>query len=78
MIPMKSKSWLKTVSYTHLQSREQVEFLLSIGCQYAQGYYYYEPMNKRDFEKLLLDKKQLKILEKDHDLSIVHLSLIHI
>ena len=62
-----------------VQSREQVEFLLSIGCQYAQGYYYYEPMNKRDFEKLLLDKKQLKILEKDHDLSIVHFDeLLHL
>lgn len=62
-----------------VQTREQVEFLLGVGCKYAQGYYYYEPMSQSDFEKLLLDKTQLKMLEKHRGLSIVHFDeLLHV
>ncbi len=42
-----------------VQNRSQVEFLLEIGCKYAQGYYFYEPMCKNDFEKLLQDESCL-------------------
>ena len=49
-----------------VQTSAQVEFLLEIGCEYAQGFYYYEPMCQSDFEALLLDSKRLKKLEKDH------------
>ena len=62
-----------------VQTREQVEFLLSIGCQYAQGYYYHEPMSQSDFETLLLDKTQLKVLERERGLNIVHFDeLLHL
>lgn len=36
-----------------VEEKEQVEFLKSIGCMYAQGYYYAKPMPEDDFRKLL-------------------------
>lgn len=36
-----------------VESSEDVGFLRSIGCQYAQGYYYGEAMNERDVADLL-------------------------
>lgn len=36
-----------------VENRQQVDFLLGIGCTYAQGYYYYKPMPLKQFEELL-------------------------
>lgn len=36
-----------------VENKEQVDFLLKIGCLYAQGFYYYKPMPMDAFEKLL-------------------------
>lgn len=51
------------ISMTHLmelsvvaegaETQEQVDFLKSIGCTYAQGYYFYKPLSTEDLEKLL-------------------------
>ncbi len=36
-----------------VETRRQAEFLASLGCDYAQGYYYYRPMPVEDFARLL-------------------------
>lgn len=36
-----------------IETREQEEFIKSIGCRLAQGYRYYKPMPDNEFEKLL-------------------------
>lgn len=38
------------------ETKEQVEFLQNIGCNYAQGYYFYRPMNTKQLEDLLVQK----------------------
>ncbi len=40
---------------------EQVTFLMDIGCEMAQGYYYYKPMRKEAYEDLLMDPDALQI-----------------
>lgn len=36
-----------------VENREQVDFLLKIGCTHAQGFYYYKPMPMPAYEELL-------------------------
>ncbi len=36
-----------------VETKEQVEFLKSIGCRYVQGFYYSKPLPVGDFEKLI-------------------------
>src|SRR5699024_3325715 len=36
-----------------VETRERVEFLMSIGCGYVQGYYFARPMPVSDFEKTM-------------------------
>lgn len=38
-----------------VETQEQVEFLLGMGCNYAQGYYFYHPLPVSEFEALLSD-----------------------
>ena len=38
------------------ETEEQVAFLRSIGCNYAQGYHFYKPMDTASLEKLFSDK----------------------
>ncbi len=40
-----------------VETCEQVDFLASIGCGYAQGYYFYRPMPTDEFEEKLLDSQ---------------------
>ena len=39
-----------------VETKEQADFLRSIGCRYVQGYYLYRPMTYGDFEKIILDE----------------------
>lgn len=41
-----------------VETREQVDFLRSLGCRYMQGYFYYQPMPKEDFEALIADPEK--------------------
>ena len=36
-----------------VETKEQSDFLKSLGCRYAQGFYYHRPMPISDFEKLI-------------------------
>lgn len=38
-----------------VETKEQVEFLRSIGCKYVQGFYYSKPLPVGEFEKLISD-----------------------
>ena len=38
-----------------VENRQQVDFLLGVGCIYAQGFYYYRPMPLADFEECIRD-----------------------
>ena len=42
-----------------VETAEQVKFLTSINCLYAQGYYYYKPISQNAFEDLLLDEDNI-------------------
>ena len=41
-----------------VETKEQVEFLKSIGCKYVQGFYYSKPLPIEDFEKLISDTEE--------------------
>ncbi len=49
-----------------VETESQAEFLMSVGCNFAQGYLYGKPMPQKDFE-LLLEKSSESISEQsDH------------
>lgn len=37
-----------------VEYQNQIDFLSSIGCRYVQGYYFYKPMSREEFEELML------------------------
>ena len=39
-----------------VENRQQLDVLRQMNCDYAQGYYFYQPMSVEEFEKLILDK----------------------
>lgn len=52
-----------------VETKEQVDFLRGIGCEYVQGFYYAKPMPRAQYEELLtvedgLSKKQVQNSEK--------------
>lgn len=52
--------WLNLITIAEgVETYEQVEFLLAIGCRLAQGYYYYRPMDVNSFNELLKDKDKI-------------------
>ena len=40
-----------------VESMEQVDFLIRMGCEYAQGYFYYKPVTMDEFEELLIKER---------------------
>ena len=42
-----------------VETQKQSDFLEDMGCRYAQGYFFYKPMPKSEFEKLVLDEKKI-------------------
>ena len=39
-----------------VENKRQEDYLIGMGCHFAQGYYYYKPMPISEFEKLLMDR----------------------
>ena len=44
-----------------IETKKQVEFLSGLGCQYAQGYYFYKPIAISEFESIIADKKKVDL-----------------
>lgn len=42
-----------------VETKKQEDYLVGMGCRYAQGYYYYRPMPVREFARLLADDRKL-------------------
>lgn len=60
-----------------VERKEQVDFLMGIGCTYAQGFYYYRPMCLKEYERLLSSQEATDF--KDTYMSVAHDStLIHL
>ena len=49
--------WMKlSVVAEGVETKEQLDWLRDVGCDYAQGYYYAKPMPRKEFDKLLSTK----------------------
>ena len=44
-----------------IETKKQVAFLSGLGCQYAQGYYFYKPIAIAEFESIIADKKKVDL-----------------
>ncbi len=42
-----------------VETQKQENYLLKMGCRYSQGYYYFKPMPIEDFEKLIMDERNV-------------------
>ena len=42
-----------------VETEEQRLFLQDLGCRYAQGFYFYRPMPKEQFEKIVIDESKV-------------------
>ena len=42
-----------------VETKQQCDFLMDLGCRYVQGYYFYRPMPKEEFEKLMLQNDMI-------------------
>lgn len=48
-----------------VETNSQAEFLMSVGCNFAQGYLYGKPMPQKDFEQLLDQTSNLMVNDSD-------------
>lgn len=47
-----------------VETEDQVDFLVDVGCEYAQGYYYYKPMSLEEFDTLLRNEEKIDYEDK--------------
>lgn len=49
-----------------VETKEQLNHIIEIGCDYAQGYYFYKPLYVAEFERILLEQKRAnQILDEE-------------
>jgi EAL domain-containing protein (putative c-di-GMP-specific phosphodiesterase class I) len=48
-----------------VETRQQVDFLRTIGCDYIQGYYFSRPIPVEDYEHLLARAPSFRFLERN-------------
>lgn len=57
-----------------VETQQQVDFLVSMGCEYAQGYFFFKPVPAESFEELLSERKLFDYsgihLKKDNQVHI--------
>lgn len=51
-----------------VETKTQMDFLLAVGCMYAQGYYFYRPMPQVQFEALLADPEKVDLADNGRQL----------
>jgi diguanylate cyclase (GGDEF)-like protein len=69
-------SWLEIpVIMEGVETKRQVDFLRSVGCQYVQGYYFAKPMPEENYEELLRDggQKPASSLSRNHAATVAAL-----
>jgi len=59
IVSLSSSMNMKSVA-EGVETKEQLEFLVSLGCEYYQGYHFSKPLTSDDFEKLYVEKMGLK------------------
>ena len=42
-----------------VESKKESDYLMNLGCRYIQGFYFYKPMSKEEFEKLIVDPENV-------------------
>ena len=55
IILIAKKLKIKTVA-EGVENKEQVEYLKKLGCDFIQGYYYFKPLTKKEFENQMNDR----------------------
>ena len=65
LVRMAKKLGMRTIA-EGIETKEQGDFLRSVGCEYGQGYYYARPMPADSFTSLLMARENVseKILDK--------------
>jgi len=49
-----------------VETKEQLNNIIEMGCDYAQGYYFYKPLYVAEFERILLEQKRAnQILDEE-------------
>lgn len=63
--------WLQLPSIVEgVETKEQVEFLRGIGCEYAQGYYFAQPMSVEDYEKYVEGRLSFGAQDKEANMEM--------
>ncbi|MBR3226442.1 MAG: EAL domain-containing protein [Atopobiaceae bacterium] len=60
-----------------VETEEQRDSLRSMDCDYVQGYYYYKPMPKEEFEKLLQDTGVIELHHTDNMILALNSNVDH-
>lgn len=59
LVRMAKKLGMRTIA-EGIETKEQGDFLRSVGCEYGQGYYYARPMPADSFTSLLMARENVK------------------
>ncbi len=54
-----AKSMEAPIIVEGVETKEETEFIVSLGCRYVQGYYFFRPMPVADFETLISDEQRI-------------------